>query len=77
MKTFKLELDDEVMEFKIIDEFKANSANYVVAVPVKTIEGMDADEAFAFEVVNGKYNLVDDEAKLDIIFSEYEQRNGF
>ena len=69
---------DEPIEFEQIAIIPLDNANYAILQPVKKLEGLQDDEAFAFEVVEDEENgdtlqLVEDDALIDRIFDEYKE----
>ena len=68
---------DEPVEFEQIAIIPLDGINYAILQPAKKLEGMQDDEAFAFEVVEDEENgdtlqLVEDDDLIDRIFEEYK-----
>jgi len=68
---------DEPVEFEQIAIIPLDDVNYAILQPVKKLDGVADDEAFAFEVVEDEENgdtlqLVEDDALIDRIFEEYK-----
>lgn len=69
---------DEPVEFEQIAVIPLDDVNYAILQPVKKLEGVQDDEAFAFEVVEDEENgdtlqLVEDDELIDRIFEEYQE----
>lgn len=66
---------DEPVEFEQYAIIPIDGKTYVILSPVEKLEGMDEDEAFAFEIIFGEENslmLVEDQTLIDEIFNRYK-----
>ena len=68
---------DEPVEFEQVELVMLDNKFYAILQPVKEIDGVSDDEAFAFEIVRDKekgdsLRLVEDDALIDKIFDEYK-----
>ena len=70
--------DGEEVEFEEIATINLDEKLYVILAPIEKIEGMEEDEAIAFEVTEGdgendNFTIVTDEDTIDKIFAEYNR----
>ena len=66
---------DEPVEFEQYAVIPIDGKTYVILSPVTKLEGMDEDEAFAFEIIQEEQSslvLVEDQALIDEIFKRYK-----
>ena len=69
---------DEPVEFEQIALIPLNDRVYAILTPVKKVEGIADDEAFAFEIIEDEENgdslaLVEDDVVIDSVFAEYNK----
>lgn len=67
--------EGEDIQFEIITEIALGDEFYALMQPVKPLEGVAADEALAFRIIEAEdgdeYELVVDDELLDSIFDSY------
>lgn len=69
---------DEPVEFEQIALIPLDDIVYAILRPVKEIEGVAADEAFVFEIVEDEetgdaLRLVEDDKIIDAVFADYNK----
>ena len=70
--------NNEEIDFVNIAQIVYQSKIYAILQPVELLDGMDEDEAFAFEVKTDEegqnsYTIVTDDEIIDEVFSRYNQ----
>ena len=70
--------DGEEVEFEEIADVNLDGKLYLILAPIEKVEGMEEDEAIAFEVTededgNDRFTIVTDDDTVDKIFAEYNR----